>query len=225
MKQAIGYVRVSTTKQANEGESLDAQRKKIIAWAALHDMQLLEIYSDEGISGKSLDKRTGFADAVNVARDGVTLVVYSISRFARSTEDLLSTVKTIRKQGGSFASIVESFDISNHLGKFFMTILGAIAELEAETIKERCSLGRAEHKAKGLRVGEMPYGQTVAEDGETLVESTTEKAIIETVHSLKASGLSLRKIAAELAARGYTTRRGGQWTAQGIAQSILKTAA
>ena len=90
-KQAIGYVRVSTEQQASEGVSLEAQAARIRAYAALNELDLAAIYTDAGLSGKRSDNRPQLQAALDHAtRIGGVLVVYSLSRLARSTRDTLA---------------------------------------------------------------------------------------------------------------------------------------
>lgn len=220
-KRAVGYIRVSTRQQAVEGESLDAQRNKIRLWCELNDCVLGEVYADEGISGSTTQKRTGFQQAVAAARDGVTLVVYSISRAARSTEDLLQTVNTIKQQGGNFASVIESVDVSNSLGKFFLTILGAVAELESSTIRERCQLGRQAKRDQGKVADTLRYG-FMADDNDNVIPHPAEQANITTAEGMKADGHTLQAIADYLNAHGRFTRKGTNWTRQAVNQSLLR---
>ncbi len=97
---AIGYVRVSTEGQAEDGVSLAAQRAKIEAWAKLHDEAELLVFEDAGLSGSSLTQRVGLQEALRAAceRKG-TLVVYSLSRLARSTRDTLTISDRLAKAG------------------------------------------------------------------------------------------------------------------------------
>lgn len=82
----MGYIRVSTLDQAVEGVSLEAQRRKIEAWAELHGFTLLAVHEDAGISGKSADNRPGLQQALKDAcANRAALVVLSLSRLARST--------------------------------------------------------------------------------------------------------------------------------------------
>src|SRR5512143_899149 len=87
--RAIGYVRVSTEEQAREGVSVDMQQTKIRAWCELNDCALADIYTDAGISGKRADNRPGLAQALASCTPGSVLIVYSLSRLARSTRDTL----------------------------------------------------------------------------------------------------------------------------------------
>ena len=99
-RPAVGYIRVSTARQAGEGVSLDAQREKIIAHCKMHDLDLIEIFADEGLSGKRTDNRPGLQKAVAMAcKKKAVLVAYSISRLARSTRDCLETHSRLSKYG------------------------------------------------------------------------------------------------------------------------------
>ena len=89
MQKAIGYIRVSTQGQADEGVSLAAQRAKIEAWCSLNDAELVAVFEDAGISGASMNGREGLHAALKATTKGMALVTYSISRLARSTKDLL----------------------------------------------------------------------------------------------------------------------------------------
>ena len=90
MKKAIGYIRVSTEQQADEGVSLAAQRAKITAWSELNDYELVAIYEDAGISGKTVSKRPQLQMALAEMKKGMALVVYSLSILARSTDPVLT---------------------------------------------------------------------------------------------------------------------------------------
>ena len=70
MKQAIGYIRVSTEKQANEGVSLEAQEAKIVAWCKANGYELVKVYVDAGISGKRMDTRKELLAALAFAEAG-----------------------------------------------------------------------------------------------------------------------------------------------------------
>jgi len=86
MKQAIGYIRVSTEKQANEGVSLEAQEAKIVSWCKTNGYDLVKVYIDAGVSGKRMDTRKELLAALNSLKKGMALVSYSLSRLARSTK-------------------------------------------------------------------------------------------------------------------------------------------
>src|SRR2546427_10779418 len=90
MPEAVGYVRVSTEGQAQKGVSLEAQEAKIRAWCEANNYSMLALHNDAGLSGSRSDNRPGLQAALNEACKGKTaLVVYSLSRLARSTKDAI----------------------------------------------------------------------------------------------------------------------------------------
>src|ERR1700721_767061 len=103
---AVGYCRVSTAEQAQSGLGLEAQRAIITRWAADRSATLT-IYEDAGITGTSMEKRPALAEALCAAQDGAVLVAYSLSRFARSTRDMLIIAERLKRQGADLVSLTE----------------------------------------------------------------------------------------------------------------------
>ena len=149
----IGYVRVST-----EGQNTDRQDE------LMRELNVEKVYTDKQ-SGKSKD-RPGLKDMMNFVREGDTVVVESISRFARSTKDLLDLIEKLKNKGVEFYSKKEAFDTTTPQGKFVMTMFGALAELEREQILQRQAEGIAEAKKKGKYTGRKP----IAVDEDTFTE-------------------------------------------------------
>ena len=114
--KAVGYVRVSTEQQAGEGVSLEAQKAKIEMWCKANDCELIEVFVDAGISGKSMDKRPGLQRALVSSGKGMALVVYSLSRLARSTKDTLAISERLDKQGADLVSLSERIDTTGAAG-------------------------------------------------------------------------------------------------------------
>ena len=207
-QQAIGYIRVSTEGQVVDGVSLDAQRAKIEAWCALNDYELAGVHVDAGISGKSALNRPGLQAALAECRSGSALVVYSLSRLARSTKDTIEISDLLAKTGADLVSLSEKIDTTSAAGKMVFRMLAVLAEFERDQISERTTGAMQFKKAKGERVGAVPYGRDLADDGIALLVNPDEQAVIVLARELKASGLSLRKIAAELSRRGFVSRAG-----------------
>ena len=87
MRQAVGYLRVSTSGQADDGVSLEAQRARVEAWCLANEFELLQVFEDAGLSGSRADNRPALQDALHAAiKNKAAVVVYSLSRLARSTE-------------------------------------------------------------------------------------------------------------------------------------------
>src|SRR5438445_3184221 len=98
--KAIGYIRVSTDKQAEHGVSLDAQQAKLAAYAALYDVELVEVIVDAGVSAKTLE-RPGLQRALHMLRKGQAhaLLVAKLDRLTRSVEDLGELIRTVSVPG------------------------------------------------------------------------------------------------------------------------------
>lgn len=212
--KAIGYIRVSTTGQADEGVSLDMQAAKIRAWAELHDAELVELVADEGLSAKNTN-RPGLSRALELAkRHKAALVVYSLSRLSRSTRDTLELVATLEACGCELVSLSEKIDTSSAGGRMVFRMLAALAEFERELLAERTKAAMQHMKAEGLCVGSVPHG--FRRDGDRLVRDEREAGIVAVVRELRATGLTLREIAAELSERGAFNRRGAAFNPESI---------
>src|SRR5688572_25114594 len=113
---AVGYVRVSTDGQV-DGVSLDAQEVKIRMWANLQSVESVTIFMDAGLSGTRADNRPGLRAALAAVSDGDTLVVYSLSRLARSTKDTLAIAEVLAKKNSDLVSLSERIDTTTAAGK------------------------------------------------------------------------------------------------------------
>lgn len=224
--RAIAYCRVSHEEQAREGVSLSMQKAKIRAYCELNDLDLMGIKEDAGISAKNISGRPGFQDALNMVYSGEVdaLVVWKLDRAFRSTQDALSVAEKLNKQGKALVSICEKLDTTSAIGEFFFTLMASLAQMERKIIGERTAAALQSKKAKGERIGQVPFGHYLADDGIHLAEDPTEQEIIARIHSLKADGYSLRQIAKELNTDGYKTKKGCDWNAMQISR-ILKRAA
>ena len=136
----VGYIRVSTAEQ-------NTVRQEV-----LMESLGVEILFIDKASGKNAE-RPELIRMMEFVRQGDTIVVESISRFARNTRDLLELVERLTAKGVEFVSKKESIDTSSPTGKFMLTVFGAVAELERAYILERQKEGIAVAKAKGIYKG------------------------------------------------------------------------
>ncbi len=208
MHQVVGYVRVSTSMQVEEGQSLDAQRAKIEAWANLNDYTLKAIHTDAGISGKSMRNRAGLSSALKDCEKGDALVVYSLSRLSRSIRDTLDISDKLAKVSADLVSLSEKIDTTSAAGKMVFRLLSVMAQFESDQISERVKLGMQHKKARGGRIGMIPYGKRLDEDGETLMDDPAEQEVINAVVEYRESGLALRTIVTRLEEHGFKSRAG-----------------
>jgi DNA invertase Pin-like site-specific DNA recombinase len=210
VNKAIGYIRVSTAKQANEGISLEAQAAKIRAYCELNDLELLTIIEDAGKTGTNMT-RAGIQEAMQMLQAGQAdaLVVYKLDRLSRKTADTLSAIEAIEQAGAAFHSITEKVDAKSDLGKFFLTTTAAFAEMESNAISTRTKEALSYKKSQGQHLGGVPFGYRL--NGQVLDFSPQETAIIARVVTLRNAGQTLQQIADVLNAEGIATKRGGRW--------------
>ena len=211
--KATGYIRVSTEDQAREGVSLEAQEAKIRAWADLNGYTDLEIFTDAGISGSSMDKREGLQAALKGVGKDDALVVYSLSRLARSTKDTLEIADMLMERNADLVSLSEKIDTTTAAGKMVFRMLAVLNEFERDQIAERTKTAMAHKKAKGERVGSIPYGYYLADDGKGLIPNPDEQAVISYIRECDKSGMGYNAIARALTEKGKKTRTGKDFQA------------
>ena len=160
------YCRVSTDNQQG---GLESQIRALKDWCFRNQVQEYELFTDEGISGAK-ESRPALNRLMSMVEDNEVeqIIVFSFSRFARSTSHLLKGLKIFKEKNTRFTSITESIDTNSPLGVALYTILGALAQLEREMIIERVRAGMANAKAKGKRIGR------VKKRNSTLIRSLAE---------------------------------------------------
>ena len=223
MQTAIGYVRVSTDGQAKEGVSLEAQQRKIKAWCVANDFELAGLFVDAGISGKRADNRPELQNALNAVCKGKgVLIVYSLSRLARSTKDTIAISERLDKASADLVSLSEKLDTTSAAGKMVFRMMAVLAEFERDQISERTSSAMAHKKSKGERVGTVPFGFLLLADGKTLVKDEKEQATIELLGLLRESGLSYGAIADILNRKAVPTKKiGAKWQGTTIRNILM----
>ena len=214
MNKAIGYIRVSTTEQASEGVSLEAQRAKIAAWAVANDYELVAIHEDAGITGTSMEKRAGLQAAIAATGKGMALVAYSFSRLARSTADMLEIASGLEKKGADLVSLTEKIDTTTAAGRMVFRMLAVLSEFERDIISERTTNALAHKKAQGQVYSALPLGYANA-DGK-LVPIDEELLVVAEIRDMRGQGKTLREIADDLNGRGIVGKRGGKYHASTI---------
>ena len=219
--RAIGYIRVSTDKQAERGVSLEAQTEKIRAMAVVHGAELAQIIVDAGESAKSLD-RPGMARLLALidGRAVDVVIIAKLDRLTRSVKDLAELLERFTKRGVSLVSVAESLDTGSAAGRLVLNIMTAVSQWEREAIGERTRDAMSHKRAKGERVGTIPFGYRMAEDGSRLEEDPAEQDVLSRIQRLKAQGHTMRQIADELNRQGFTTRRGTAWRFQYVAAAL-----
>lgn len=219
--QAIGYARVSTEGQAVDGVSLDTQQARIRAWCEANGYTLVGLHVDAGLSGCRADNRPALqASIAEACKHKTALVVYSLSRLARSTKDAIAISERLAKSGADLVSLSERIDTTTAAGKMCFRLLAVLAEFERDQIAERTKGALAHMRTQGKRIGKIPYGYDVAEDGTSLTPNLREQEGLKLIEQMRASGLGRRRIAAFLMAEGIQTKTGAAWSPQAIGRIL-----
>lgn len=212
MRRAVGYCRVSTREQSEQGYSIPAQQQAIKQYCQKNDLQLVDLYIDAGISGKSIDKRPEMkrllADCKNDNFDVV--VVWKNSRIARNLKNLLQIIDALDRANVEFQSITEPLALGTPSGRMMLQVMGSFSEFERNTIAENVSLGMNDRARRGYpNVGQvLGYEPDVDDDGKrTLRIVESEAQVIRYIFDAYIEGLGYRAIANRVNGLGYTTKR------------------
>lgn len=219
----IAYYRVSTQKQGNSGLGLAAQREAVSKYLNGGDWKLVAEFS-EIESGKHCE-RVALAQALVACRKHkATLIVAKLDRLARDTEFLLSIVRGTSDNGVVFCDIPTI--PAGPVGKFIVTQMASVADLEAGLISQRTKAALQAAKARGVKLGTTDptrIAKYAPKGLQARREAAKRKAqnIIPTINALKSEGLtSLRQVAAGLNERGIPAPRGGEWSAMQVSRIL-----
>ena len=132
----------------------ESQTRALIEWCAKQAITNYEIFTDHGISGAK-ESRPALNRLMQKVEEGAVeqVVVFAFSRFARSTSHLLKALEKFKSKGVRFQSITESLDTNSPMGIALLTILGCLAQLERELLRERVLAGMRNARAKGVKIG------------------------------------------------------------------------
>jgi DNA invertase Pin-like site-specific DNA recombinase len=222
--KTVAYIRVSSLDQADNGHSLAAQREKVELHARLHDLDLVDVIEDAGVSAKTLD-RPGLNRALAMLDQGeAALLVCKLDRLTRRVADLGKLIDGYFGEKGKAAlmSVSDSIDTSNAAGRLVLNVLASVSQWEREIIVERTT-DAMQHLKAGGKVYSRPLMGFDAIGGK-LVANDAEQALIARMKAMRADGMSFARIANQLNADKVPTKRGGTWASMTI-KKILDRAA
>lgn len=224
------YARVSTEEQAEHGYSIDAQLDNLRQYCKLYNKEVVGEYVDRGVSGKEMTKRHELQKLLRDAEGGMfdEVIVWKFNRMSRKTKDLLEIVERLDKNNVYFRSFSESFDTSTPMGKFALQMMGAVGELERNTIVDNVKMGMKQRARMGYHNGGACLGyKTVEVPGgdrknkkTTLVIVPEEAVIIRKIFELYAAGKGFRAIANQLNREGHRTKKGNTFGTDSIREII-----
>ena len=214
----VGYVRVSSDKQAEEGMSLATQSEQIKKYAALYDLDIIDTVIDDGYSASNLD-RPGLKRAFGMLDAGIAqgVIITKLDRLTRSVFDLGYLLKNYMDRY-RFMSVYDKFDTDTASGRMMLSILTTVSQWEREVISERTKAVLQYKKANGERTGNIPFGMRLR-PGEVvrLEDDPVEQEIRNIIKDNRAES-TLAEIARILAIAGYCTRNNKPFTISQISK-------
>ncbi len=231
----IGYVRVSTRDQDENGVSLTAQRDRLRAWAVAHGYELVRLERDAGVSGTvAPEKRPGLAAALEAVRKGKAdgIVALKLDRISRSVRDMLGLAERFQSKGWLLATVEESIDTRTAAGRLFLNLLASMAQWERDTISERTVAGLEAIARQGRsRSRFTPYGwrtargstKTLKGDRAPLVKHPEEQRTLRRMMRMRDRDKSDQTIADVLNRERQSRARGGKpWTRQTVWRTLKR---
>ncbi|WDL99183.1 recombinase family protein [Alicyclobacillus sp. ALC3] len=226
------YVRVSTEEQAEYGYSIDAQLDTLRTFCKLHGKTITDEYVERGVSGTTIEGRPELLRMLHDAERGnfSELLVWRINRLSRKQLDLMQIMKQLEQLGVGFESFTEKFDTSSPMGKFALQMMGAVGELERNTIVENVKSGMKQRARRGQWNGGIVLGYETTQlkaSGNRRERVTTlevvpeEAAIVRRIFEMYGtSGLGLKAIANRLNHEGHRTKKGNPFSVYGVSEIL-----
>jgi DNA invertase Pin-like site-specific DNA recombinase len=217
------YCRVSTEKEA-QMDSLERQREFFDDYVQKNELELYKLYADEGISGKQIKNRKQFLAMMADARKGLfdKVVVKDVSRLARNTVDLLTSVRELKSMNIKVDFVNNTQTIEGN-SEFMLTIFGAMAQEESANTSERVKFGKNITAKKG-RVPNLVFGYDKLPNEKYMLQINKEEAEIvkQMFEDYVYKGIGTTKIAWTLNDKGITTKKtNSKWVQTSIVR-ILK---
>jgi predicted site-specific integrase-resolvase len=218
--RAIGYVRVSTDRQAELGVSLEAQEAKIRGMATVQGAELLEVIVDGGESAKNLN-RPGLQRLLVLADSGKVeaVIAAKLDRLTRSVKDLCSLLELFEKRNVALISLAESLDTASAAGRLVITIMAAVSQWEREAIGERTRDAlrhkRTRRSGSAISGSDSVSARTASTSNQIPASKECSQKSVTCV-----SGHTMRGIAAALNRQSLRNRRGSPWRLEHVARII-----
>lgn len=227
-RKAIAYIRVSSQRQVDEGVSIQAQKRRILEYVRYKKLNLSpdDIIIEEGVSGgiPLWDRPKGRILKRRLSTGQYhDLVTMKLDRMFRLTTDVLTTIDELNDAGIDLHIVDlngEAVDTSTTMGRFFLTLMGALAEMERGLISERTIEAMNQLRATNKQFTKSIFGWDVDENG-MFVPNWAEQDIIDYMAwQINENGMATAALARSLNKRGIKGKRGGKWQGNSITRTI-----
>lgn len=218
--KVVGYIRVSTEKQATEGVSLENQREQIEKYCRYKNLDLVGIIEDAGISGGVNKARPGFISLLDRIETGEVraVVLYSLERLSRDMLTLLALERYLDEYDIELHTVDGQVDTSTPDGFMGFAMKSFLGEMERRQVKYRTKKAMEHKKNQNEVVGSIPYGYR--RTGDKLEPYDREQKIISLVVGLYKRGQGLAGICRQLSDQGIRTRAGNDFTPEQVKRTI-----
>jgi site-specific DNA recombinase len=225
VKNCVGYIRVSTSDQAREGVSLDAQRERLTAYCTMRGLNLVAVVADEGVSGTvPLAGREGGEKIMEMVRRRVVTEVAALKldRLFRNAHDALGKMADWDRASVGLHLIDmggAAVDTRSAMGRMMLTMMAGFAQFERDLISERTAASLQYKKRQGMAYSPTPLG--FARSGDDLIADERETLLVGRIYKMRSGGMSMRRIADALNTEGIGGKAGGRFHASTI-RAVLR---
>jgi len=221
------YLRVSTDQQQDSGAGLSAQEDACRQWAQRKGVSIEKIFIEEAVSGSvAIDGRPALKDAISSMRKGDVLLVSKRDRLGRDVRNLVKIEDEVKARKGRIISAAGEGTDSDGTNDIFMRgIFDLVSQHERNIIRDRTKAALQAKKARGERVGYVPFGYRLCADQVHIEKDEREQDVIRQISELRRDGFSTREIAYELNLRAAFNRGGAKWNHASIHRAMTKLAA
>lgn len=232
-QQAVIYTRHSPRRDSLGCESCETQLEYCRLHCERNGWEIIGEFAEPGVSARSADDRPQLQLAMRMAcRRKATLVVWSLSRFARNTRDAIVLIERLNDARANWCSVSEGLDTNTPMGRVIYKIMAVIAEFEREMINERTSSAMLRHQRNGRQMSRWcPFGWKPGKietrldprSGERkkmrmMVPDPEQQETIRMIMEARNRGMGIRQVAKMLDEMGRKPARAEKWHQQQIAE-------
>lgn len=209
------YVRLSAEEAVRGGMSLDMQETRCREYAAANDLQVAEVFSDYGFSGKNTH-RPGFEAMRERLAEARGVIVWKLDRLSRRVRDVYSFLDYCSREDKGFISVSERFDTTTAIGRGFLGIAAVFAQLEAEQVAERTREGNRHRASKGIWLYRAPFGYAYSTQSKQLTPGDRAADCVKVFRLFVETGWNYSATGRRLNEEQVPSPEGRGWSAQGV---------